>query len=164
MEYKSAFFLFSSGLLFFALSCAKTPEFSVVPEITFVGLNQDTILQNGGINPRDTLDITFSFTDGDGDIGSEEDINIFLTDSRNDFPLTFKVNPIPEQGIDNGIKGEITLSIPNDQICCVLPTNQTCIPSSTYPVDVMHYSIQLLDRLGNESNIVDTDDIFILCQ
>lgn len=145
-------------------NCAKAPEFPPVPEIAFVGFDDPTIVQRGINNPKDTLEITFSFTDGDGDIGDEDELNIFLTDSRDDLALTFKVNPIPEQGIGNGISGEITLRIPNDQICCIFPDGRTCDSDPAFPTDKMFYSIQLKDRFGNESNIVQTDEITILCE
>jgi len=156
--------LIIAGFTLLFSGCAKPPDFPTIPEIAFVEFNQNTIVQAGPTTNRDTLEVTFSFTDGDGDIGSEDDLNIFLTDSRDGSLITFKVNPLPEQGIGNGISGAITLKIPNDQICCILPDGRTCVADPEFPIDRMRYSIQMTDRFGNESNVVETSELTILCE
>ena len=159
--------LFTLSLAFLFSSCIKAPDFPNTPEITFVSLNTNTIQQGNSNAQEAILEVVFSFTDGDADIGSDEESNVFLTDSRNGETIPFKVNPIPEQGNGNGIQGEITVRIINTpfNICCVYPNGVSpCTPSTEFPTNTMHYTIQLKDRAGNESNIVQTEDITILCQ
>jgi hypothetical protein len=158
--------IFITALFFTLSSCIKAPEFPDTPEIQFVGFNTTTITQGSATADEEILELTFSFTDGDADIGSEEDANVFLTDSRDGSVLPFKVNPIPEQGTGNGISGEITVRIVNKpfNICCTFDNGQSpCTASTSQPTDKMFYSIQLLDRAGHESNIVDTEELTILC-
>ena len=157
----------SLALLLLLSSCIKPPQFPDTPEIEFIGFNSDVVPQGSPNAEQFVLEITFSFTDGDGDIGSEEENNVFLTDSRDGSVTPFKVEPIPEQGNGNGISGEITVRMVNTprNICCTFPNGLTpCTPSTAFPTDVMHFSILLKDRAGNESNIIQTSDLTILCQ
>lgn len=63
------------GVLLMLTGCLEPPEYSVVPEIRFVDLifrdNSDKTTPSGG-DVRDQLVLTFSFTDGDGDLGRFE--------------------------------------------------------------------------------------------
>ncbi|NRB63062.1 MAG: hypothetical protein HRU40_08580 [Saprospiraceae bacterium] len=158
------------GLAFWMNGCADAPSYPVEPEIEFLELNRTEILQSrNNIQQIDTLIIRFSFTDGDGDLGDADSINIFLTDSRDGFTHSFKVNEIPQLGSGDGISGEIALKLTNSPttkyFCCTFPnTNLACIPSEQFPVDQMYYSIQIRDRAGNLSNTIQTELINILCQ
>ena len=148
-----------------ATACVQPPDFPVVPEIEFVALSQDAIEQGNAGTAPDTLDIIFSFTDGDGNLGDPDSINIFITDSRTDFTDQKRINPIPEMGAGNGISGEITLRLPNRfNFCCTYDDGiPPCTPSTTQPTDTVSYSIQIRDRDNNFSNIIQTDVITILC-
>lgn len=63
------------GLLLFGISvlltaCFNPPEFSVVPEIDYVGIR----FSEGTVDePTDSLIVTISFKDGDGDLGLSPD-------------------------------------------------------------------------------------------
>ncbi len=156
------------GLFLLAFTgCVNPPDYPDEPEIEFVRLNQSAIAQgNIGALP-DTLAVIFSFTDGDGNIGFENDsIDVFLTDSRDDFINRFKLPVVPDQGSGNGISGEVTIKIPNTpfNICCTFPDGSTaCRPNEQFPVDTFSYTIQMRDRSGNFSNKIQTDLITILC-
>ena len=54
--------------------------------INFISLSKDVVKQSQ-FN-LDSTYITFGFTDGDGDLGDRDSVNIFLTDQR------IKTNPI----------------------------------------------------------------------
>ena len=151
------------GLWFFS-TCTNPPDYPIEPVIEYVGLSKNTIQQGIAGNPLDTIDIIFSFTDGDGDIGSADSLNIFITDSRFDFRDVKKIPPIPDQGTGNGITGEITLRIPNRQLCCTFPnTTSTCFRNQEFPVDTFSYTIQIRDRADNFSNKIQTEPINLIC-
>ena len=151
-----------------AVTCARIPEFPVEPVIEYRGISQNTIEQSRGGIALDTIEIKFSFTDGDGDIGSEDSVNIFLQDSRDGSIQLFKVNPIPKLGAGNGLRGEIKILMTNSSVtgyfCCTFPnTFLTCLPSKQYPSDTLSYQIFIRDRSGNISNKIRTEKITILC-
>lgn len=157
-------------LLAGALACSTPPEYPFEPIITYEGLNRVSIPQSSGTqSDLDTLIIRMGFTDGDGDLGDKDSINIFLTDSRDGFEHVFKINEIPELGSGRSISGEIAIKLTNNSstkyFCCTFPnTRVTCIPSTEYPEDTMSYSIRIRDRAGNWSNTIRTETFRILCQ
>ncbi|MBK6948669.1 MAG: hypothetical protein IPH16_11995 [Haliscomenobacter sp.] len=170
MKNNASYLVFSIwlGVLFLA-SCSRPPVYPPEPVIEYVGLNQNAIEQSRDASiPLDTIEIRFSFTDGDGDLGSEDSINIFLEDSRDGTIQLFKINPIPKLGAGDALTGEVKILLTNSPItryfCCTFPnTNLTCLPSKQYPSDILSYQIQIRDRAGNWSNKIRTDPISILC-
>ena len=164
---KTIYYLLLLGAAFLVNSCVQPPNYPNTPEIAYVGVNQNSILQGNSTNPADTLEITFSFTDGDGDLGNDGDsFDVFLMDSRDGFTDIKKLPVIPDQGIGNGISGEITIRLPNKpfNICCTYPDNSTaCQPNSNFPTNEISYLIQIQDRTGNLSNKIQTEAITILC-
>ena len=165
--HKSSFLIVIVAILFTLNGCVNPPDYADEPEIEFVRLNQTTIAQgNNGASP-DTLSVIFSFTDGDGNIGYENDsIDVFLTDSRDDFINRFKLPVVPDEGSGNGISGEVTIKIPNTpfNICCTFPDGSSaCQPNTQFPVDTFSFTIQMRDRAGNFSNQIQSDLITILC-
>jgi hypothetical protein len=151
-------------------TCSRPPEFPNEPVIEFIRLSKNTIIQSRSSQlPQDTIEISFKFTDGDGNLGNADSVNIILTDSRDGFNHLFKIGEIPQLGAGKGIQGNIKLSLTNRSdtryFCCTFPnTRLTCIASTTYPRDSLHYSIKIKDRAGNWSNTIKTDNITILCQ
>jgi hypothetical protein len=157
-------------LAMIALSCVKPPDYPREPYIEYVGMNKLVIAQGNLNSPPDTLEVYFSFTDGDGDIGLPEDstnvFDAFLTDSRDGFTHTFRLPVIPEQGTGNGISGEITLRLPNRlPLCCTFPDGSTaCLRNERFPTDTMSFIVQMRDRAGNFSNKARTETFTILCR
>lgn len=143
------------------VSCVRKPDFPIEPQLTFVGMNDNVMVQNS-FN-TDSLIVTFSFTDGDGDIGSDTS-NIFVVDTRDQFKAaSFFVDDLPEEGASRGIEGEISLTIYTT--CCIFPDGTPpCQASLQYPTDTLQYEIYMVDRAGNESNRIRTNPIIILCQ
>lgn len=164
---KTIYHLPALVLAFLAHSCVQPPNYPNTPEIAYIGVNQQSIVQGNANNPADTLKITFSFTDGDGDLGAEGNIvDLFLTDSRDGFTDIKKLPVIPDQGIGNGISGEITVRLPNKpfSICCIYPdSSQSCEANPNFPTNEISYMIQIQDRAGNMSNKIQTETITILC-
>ena len=152
------------------VSCSQAPEYPLEPIISYEGLSRIDIPQSSGsVSQLDTMVIRIGFTDGDGDLGDQDSINIFLTDSRDGFQHIFKINEIPELGSSAGISGEIAIKLTNSPstkyFCCTFPnTRVTCIPSTEFPFDTMSYSIRIRDRAGNFSNQIRTETFRVLCQ
>lgn len=141
-------------------ACLKPPDYALEPQIEFVSLSKN-IMQQGTSSQVDSLVLVFSFTDGDGDVGSE---SIVVIDNRtgNNHAL-FNFPDIPPQGKDNGISGEVELDFPTT--CCIVP-NQfiACERSTDYPRDTVTFDIYIKDRAGNESNRITTPPIVLLCE
>ncbi len=157
--------LFLTGIFF--ATCTQPPSYPKEPIISFIGFNRSTISQGTPNAPLDTLAVNFSFTDGDGDIGADNDtLDVFLTDSRDGFVTNFKLPFIPEQGGGSGISGDITVKIINKpfNICCAnLVTGEACKTNVPGPTDTLSYFIQIRDRAGNFSNMARTSTLTLLC-
>ncbi|HHS95789.1 MAG TPA: hypothetical protein ENJ45_04300 [Phaeodactylibacter sp.] len=153
-------------LLLIVAACREPPDYPDEPVIEFVGMNKSTMVQ-GQLN-NDQLQMTISFTDGDGDLGSnnnEDSTKVYLIDPRYDPPLTTTVTIplVPELGTGNGISGEMTFRVFNS--CCIYPGLPiTCEPYEGYPTDTIVYSIYIIDRKGNKSNVIQADPVVLLCQ
>jgi hypothetical protein len=156
--------LFLLLMVFLTTACVNPPEFPNEPVLTFEALNKAEIYQftNG---PLDSLQIHFSFTDGDGDLSQidSDSIDVFLTDSRLGLQTPFRLPLIPPEGTGNGISGDIFINLINTTGVCCIFNNRLCAEDPNYPVDTLSYSIQIKDRAGNFSNIIRTDQIQILC-
>jgi hypothetical protein len=156
---KKILFLGIFGIILFH-GCIEPPDYPVEPVIAFLEMNKTQIVGQTTLeDPNrvvDTLFITFSFTDGDGDLGkSDTDTtrNVFLIDSRlGNAGESFQVKTIPQAGVTNGISGEMTVMLPET----------FCFPNSA-PRDRMTYSIQIVDNAGHYSNIIETPEIELIC-
>ena len=149
-------------------ACTQPPDYPDEPVITFKSMTKNTLVQGSLIGPTsDSLLMTISFTDGDGDLGEESSqirplSNIYLIDQRiNDTLLPQTIPFIPVQGAGNGISGDISFVVYPS--CCIY-LGQACEVFEEYPVDTLRYSILIQDRAGNFSNMIESDPIFLLCQ
>ncbi|WP_235295697.1 hypothetical protein [Portibacter marinus] len=158
-------YLYVLILFSLVISCINAPDYPVEPEIEYIGISKNTLEQNS-LN-TDSLFLTFSFTDGDGDLGHQPDDtsrNIFIRDLRTgNFQDKFKSPYIPEEGIGNGITGDIELLL--FTTCCLFPDPSIppCSAPDQYPLDTVIYEIFIKDRAGNESNRIQTEPIIIRC-
>lgn len=144
-------FLFSCCLF----SCQE--KYSTTPELTFSELSKSFMTQNG----TDSLFLTFLFKDGDGDIGTDTTKNIIVKDARDGSILASYKVPDYLLNNNNSRKGSITLVVYSS--CCIYPNGTSCQPSNDYPTDEMRYEIQLQDRAGNWSNIIQSDPVTLEC-
>ena len=170
---KAAFvFLILTCTLF---SCIKPPDYSIVPHIEFVSVSSPAEI-NGF---SDT--ITFSFTDGDGDIGIPatnpldtvtncdsacavrhgdssclrlQNFDVFLFDSRTNCVDPYASGTLPATGKYKGISGTIQVIAGMYKLACTCPctTNDTVV-----------YAIILRDMAGHYSNVIHTSPIAITC-
>lgn len=164
MKYLEFIFLVF-GTTFFFTSCTQPPDYAPEPQIQFLGFNKSIIHQGIIGNPIDTLNISFSFEDGDGNLGSQETVDVYLTDSRSNFQERFLLPIFENDASEQGISGTITLKLPNNiYLCCTFPnTTDACFRNPTYPRDSFFYNIQIQDRAGNLSNIIKTDILTLIC-
>ena len=146
------------------VSCINAPDYPNEPFIEYIGISKATLDQNS-LN-TDSLFLNFSFTDGDGDLGhnaNDTARNIFIKDLRTGkFQDKFKSPFIPEEGIGNGITGDIRLLL--FTTCCLFPENiPPCSAPPRFPLDTVIYEVSLRDRAGNLSNKILTEPITIRC-
>lgn len=142
--------------------CASPPDYPIEPVITYKSMTKNHLKQSA-FN-IDSLSITFSFTDGDGDIGTNDStLSLFVIDTRdgNEFSK-YKLPYVSEQGTSNGISGEVQFVIYTT--CCYYPNGAPpCKPSTIHPTDTVIYNIYMKDRAGHKSNIIKTDPIILDC-
>ena len=153
---------FTIGIL--VISCTNNPGFDKIPEIEFVGFTGSEMDQ-GDLN-TDSLFMTFSFKDGDGDLGSGRGNireNIIITDNRTgDVYDFFKIPDIPNPGVQNGLQGEITIKL--FTTCCIFPDSiPPCQSPPQFPSNDLSFDIVLKDDAGNESEAVTTPTINLNC-
>ncbi|MBV6441971.1 MAG: hypothetical protein EPGJADBJ_03668 [Saprospiraceae bacterium] len=149
--------------------CVKPPNYPDEPVIEFVGLSKN-LMRQSKLGP-DTVMVMFNFTDGNGDLGSQNnEPNIFIEDGRDSFPQDpYAIPYIEPQGAGNGISGMITIALPTT--CCIFPpingiTYPPCDTSKNAPqqLDTVFYRIYIKDRTGNVSNKITTEPITLICR
>lgn len=159
-------FFQTMGFALFLLAlghCIQPPDYPKEPVIAFKNMTRSVLRQGTGTS--DTTHVTITFTDGDGDLGDTDSLNVFVIDGRDQFLKSkFRIPFIPEEGVGNGISGEITLRL--NTSCCIFPGNvlPPCSPSTDFPTDTLRYIIYIKDRAGHESNRIETGEIVLLCQ
>lgn len=158
--------------LVLAASCAQPPEYPIEPVLEYLHMTKNTMIQGDGT--EDQTWVTIFFTDGDGDIGffkegsTQVETDLFIRDLRLDAVTEkFTIPFIPEQGSTNGISGEITFRMYTT--CCIFPDwvsgqPAPCDTSPEYTMDTVRYEIYIKDRAGHESNRIQTEPIYLLCE
>lgn len=143
-------FLALSIGLFSLISCSDDETFPVTPVIAFKSLDKYQALSG-----LDSLVLTFSFTDGDGDIGSAasdtfgRDVYARLFEKNNGVfeeaplsaPLEYRIPYLEPRGNNSSLKGDIRISIDYNIL---------------RPNDTIYYKVVLEDRAGNRSNEIST--------
>jgi hypothetical protein len=159
------------GLLALAAAqfCVRPPDYPKEPIIEFKSISTKTLRQPP-LTPGDpdSVVVTFSYQDGDGDLGypdSDPSTSVFFRDERDAFPKERKLPFVDPQGAGNGISGEISLVLPS--VCCIF-TNSEGIKTAceNVPVnrDTLVYVISIRDRAGNVSNEIRTEPIVLICK
>ena len=161
-------FFFLVATLGLIISCARPPDYPIEPVIEFLSVSSNFADQNSNTTFGDTVIATLSFTDGDGDIGNEDDEQtIFIRDLRDSSisNTAIQLPAVPEPGANNGISGEILFRIL--PTCCIYPPEFLQIPctpsTSSFRQDTVVYEVYIVDRAGNESNRVQLEPIFVQC-
>ena len=134
-------------------SCTDDETYPITPEIKFKSLEKFT-----NTSQLDSLVLTFSFTDGDGDIGSvpadptTRDIFIKLFEMRNgvfeeavlNAPLEYRMPFLEPRGNNKSIKGDVRINIDYNIL---------------QPNDTIFYRLYITDRAGHKSNEINTSTI-----
>ena len=150
----NSFLVFISLLSFF--SCQK--DYSPTPELKFEELSK-TFMAQGQV---DSTVLTFSFVDGDGDIGDDVADNIYVRDNRTDKLIgTYRMPDYSSNSSNNYRKGSISIVVKSP--CCIYPDSSSCYASQIYPIDTMRFTIQIEDRSGKLSNVVTSDLVQLDC-
>lgn len=160
MRHLSIAMLLLSCWLYFT-ACEKPPIYDDTPSISWGSFSQDTIQQLSG-----EVDVTFNFTDGDGDLGDngggEDDILIIDTRRTPNDTLRYKIPTIDQQGVVSGISGSISVSL--SQLCGI-NRNNPLILCQTQPnyYDPVVFKLAIKDNAGRWSNNVLSDTLYIKC-
>jgi len=126
-------------LLFSISSCKKKDEQTNAPQIAFVSISPSSVVEYS-----DSVTITFSYDDFDGDLGENNPniSNLFITDTRNNVTYNYRISELAPSGSAIHIKGNLNAVIKNTAI-----TDNSSSQSFIYAVYVK-------DRAGNTSNTI----------
>ncbi len=148
------------GMVLFQF-CEEPEDYPKEPKVSFENFKQ---------NGDSTALLTVSFTDGDGNIGldkgdttgkyssdSKYHYNLFLEyyEKQNGEwvhrklqpPFYYRIPPLEPEGKSKALEGEVEVTL------------EPLYFDPVSPYDTIKYSIQLVDRDLNESNVVETDPI-----
>lgn len=155
-------------------SCVKPPTYPDEPAIKFISVSKQNMMEG------DSLLITISFTDGNGDIGAPDGTQtidtlpfackvpsgnsnfyydpfktMFILDERDScYMSVYKAAYIEPKGKFDDISGEIAIISP--------PV--ACKKFPPQALDSVRWEIRIRDRSGNFSNPVFTPYVTINCQ
>jgi hypothetical protein len=143
---RSNVILFLSILLVTGCSKEEIMKYSNVPEIQLVELSHDTIRQY-----EDVLSIRISYKDGNGDLGFEspEEYALFIRDIRLESFDGFYIGPLAPPGADVPIQGNLNVEFPS------------LFLFGNGAVENTRFQIKMIDREGNESNVLETGTVAI---
>ena len=137
-----------AGLLIVLSGCQDetVDHYPPQPEIELVGVSSDTIRQY-----EDGLIITISYKDGDGDLGFEnpEEYALFVRDIRLENFDGFYVGPLAPPDANVPIQGQLHIEFPS------------LFLFGNGGIELTRFEIKMIDRAGNESNLLETGLIAI---
>lgn len=134
-------------------SCKKqkdnepSPVVSDTPEITSLSLSSTSI------NQFNDLVFNINYIDGNGDLGTDDaDVNsIFITDKRdNTIVHKFHLQPLAPSGQSVAIQGTLKVTLQNVILLSQANNSETA-----------QFDVKIIDRAGNNSNIVTTQNVLI---
>jgi hypothetical protein len=137
-------------ILLLAISCEKEAAelpFDIIPQIGLLEVKTQEVVEF-----KDTLEIRISYQDGDGDLGNPDpDIpSLIVKDARLAKPDSFHLQPLAPVGSNVSIQGELLVQLP---VLFILGNGST---------ETTNFKIKLIDRMGHESNEIQTPNIKIL--
>jgi len=144
----------STGLISFFLvitlffSCKKDGGLiSSVPSIELISTNPLQVKQF-----QDSITFVISYKDGDGDLGENNPNvnNLFLTDNRNNITYLYRIQQLAPEGAKIAIEGKLDIVLNNTGI---INSNSS---------QTVSYSIYVVDRAGNKSNVVNSPLITVI--
>ena len=139
-------FLFFACLL--AITACKPSELNIskTPEIELLDVGPLAVQAF-----VDSISFQIGYTDGDGDLGTNDDTerNVFIIDNRIEATHAFRLQQLAPDGAEIPIRGSFRVSLPNT-IITDGSTQQT-----------VNFTIYVVDRKGRESNQIVTPDIIV---
>lgn len=143
-----------AGVLMTFSACEKKEDtYSVIPEITYKGMNR------AEFNVTDTAladwFLYYDFVDGDGDLGTRPDdasMRVFLVDTTNgrDYEFPFPYIPKQDRSGKKYLKGYGNIKLRIAEFFRL---------SSGVNRDTAVFSLYIKDERGNESNIIYTEPV-----
>ncbi len=127
------------------------------PQITYKGIsnNQINFFDTGAV-----CNITFDFTDGNGDIGRTEDSAITIMDYRSDTLYRIYQYPFPVIGNEfrdhEWLEGSALITLHS-----VFFTPRLDSLHMAERKDTLFYKINIKDQAGNTSNTIETETIYV---
>ena len=166
------FHLFTLGLLLTCLAaCVTEPDYPNEPVVEYIGVSKNQV------NEFDSLTLSFSFTDGDGDLGRDKsssdtcnnqcsyigpnacinnpNFDCFLIDQRDSCYVILKLPDLEPTGDIKAVSGEIDVVVP--------PVFCKCGAGPCPPTQDLIYEIIVVDFAGNRSNVILSEPITINC-
>ncbi len=134
-------------------SCSKKDEanelpssLNVIPYIELVDIQPIEVQQF-----QEKIKITLQYEDGDGDLGflDPDEVAVFVKDSRLSNADAYHLPPLSPVGSNVPITGTVSIELKNTFILGNGTSEQ------------ITYQIYLVDRAGNESNVLETPAITI---
>jgi hypothetical protein len=175
--------LLIASLSIFVLACTGEPDFSFTPEIGFSNIQVVTTSSPdilGNITKRDSVIISIDFKDGDGDLGFSEEDYKALIKKTGDSIKTIDVNILvakngkytksnPVEKIGGNLKGfRFKQGTKAGAIEGIIDystsfgyTNFDKIPGLTGKSDTVKFTVQIMDRALNKSNVTETSPIVL---
>jgi len=149
-------------------SCEPLQKYSDIPVIKFMSLSFEDVTTELGTDKMAIL--TFSFVDGDGDIGvrSKDSISkIHYTWYKKLPDETYEPYQFPKTGTINDSTAIPYGSVMNKDEAHNKTLNgsiKIALSAPTHPkdVDIMHIKYHIFDRARNKSNVDQTPDFSIL--
>ncbi len=144
---KNAFYVFFILIVLGLTSCKEDGGeiFSPVPEIELISVGPMQVIAF-----RDSIVFEVSYTDGDGDLGSMTENNLFILDDRIQLTHGFRVQEIVPNGERVPITGSLRIILPN-----------TIITDGSASEKVI-FSLYMVDQAGHESNRVFSPEIRVI--
>jgi len=135
-------------ILLSLFGCVRDVEsalFAKEPAISLVELSSTELIAFS-----DTLFIRFRYEDGDGDLGGQDGLSsLYVLDQRLSEPDVFALEMLTPNGEALGITGEINVSL------------GPYFKLGNAPEEVFAVELWIIDRAGNESNHILTDDLTV---
>lgn len=129
------------------ISCKKKEETNLAPELVFLSLTPASIKEY-----TDSLVLTISYKDPDGDLGENSSSvnNLFVKDNRTGVELKYRIKQLAPNNANVAITGKLNITI-----------KKVPIINSSATSEELFYSIYAIDRAGNQSNAILTTPITV---
>ncbi|GAB3780573.1 hypothetical protein GCM10028818_33020 [Spirosoma horti] len=157
------------GLLGLLLACSKNePTENPTPVITAKAIQKTTLQASAGQAKRDSVIVTISFSDGDGDLGENTQDSTRLKTVFGNQPWgnyqirTFQLvnNTFEEINIPGNNKLFVNLgSGPARPQVGTIDYKQVFPYTGAYKLRPVKFQLRMRDRNLNESNVVETDTV-----